>query len=160
MSKKKFSEGLEDLLKDLEAFNEEEAAAQPPAPAGRRQPGVRSNLKSFASELETVMQDDDREEAPESSAPSAALQGKSKSHEAIRRALFHGLDSLIRPTIDVQEMDSDEQAGKKRLTVALEKVKLEKLKMIARMENSFMKDILISLINEYIDRYSRDKGLQ
>ena len=159
MSKKKFSEGLEDLLKDLEAFNEEEAAAQPIAPAGRRQPGVRSNLKSFASELETVMQDD-QEEAPESSAPSAALQGKSKSHEAVRRALFHGLDSLIRPTIDVQEMDSDEQAGKKRLTVALEKVKLEKLKMIARMENSFMKDILISLIDEYIDSYSRDKGLR
>ncbi|MGI9159138.1 MAG: hypothetical protein ACR2K1_05230 [Saprospiraceae bacterium] len=159
MSKKKFSEGLEDLLKDLEAFNEEETAAQPIAPAGRRQPGMRSNLKSFAFELETVMQDD-QEEAPESSAPSAALQGKSKSHEAFRRALFSGLDSLIRPTIDVQEMDSDEQAGKKRLTVALEKVKLEKLKMIARMENSFMKDILISLIDEYIDSYSRDKGLR
>jgi hypothetical protein len=156
MSKKKFSEGLEDLFKDLQEFDD--AGLKTTEPSGQRANSApRSGQKSFAAELETIMQED-YEDMPES-APSASLQGKSKSREAMRRALFSGLDSLIRPTIDVQELTEEEQSGKKRLTVALEKVKLEKLKLIARMENSYMKDILISLIDEYLDKYSRDKGL-
>lgn len=156
MSKKKFSEGLEDLFKDIQEFSD--AGLPQTDPQGQRSSTThRSGQKSFAAELETVMQED-YEDMPESS-PATALQGKSKSHEALRRALFSGLDSLIRPTIDVQALTDEEQSGKKRLTVALEKVKLEKLKMIARMENSYMKDILISLIDEYIEKYNRDKGL-
>ena len=156
MSKKKFSEGLEDLFKDLQEFeNADLKTTEPQSPRGGTAP--RSGQKTFAQELETVMQED-YDEMPES-APSTSMQGKSKSREAMRRALFSGLDSLIRPTIDVQELTDEEQSGKKRLTVALEKVKLEKLKLIARMENSYMKDILISLIDEYLDKYSRDKGL-
>jgi hypothetical protein len=155
MSKKKFSEGLEDLFKDMQEFNE--AGLPQSEPPGQRNTAPRSGQKTFAQELETVMQED-YDDMPES-APSASMQGKSKSREALRRALFSGLDALIRPTIDVQELNEEEQSGKKRLTVALEKVKLEKLKMIARMENSYMKDILIGLIDEYIEHYSREKGL-
>ena len=53
----------------------------------------------------------------------------------------------------------DEETGKKRLTVTVDKTKLEKLKSIARLENAYMKDILVRLIDEYIQEYAREKGI-
>ena len=70
------------------------------------------------------------------------------------------MDALIRQTIDIQEITTDEASGKKRLTVAVDKTKIEKLKTIARLENAFMKDLLVALIDEYIKDYTRRKGLE
>jgi hypothetical protein len=42
--------------------------------------------------------------------------------------------------------------------VAVDKTKLDKLKTIARLENAYMKDILVQLIDEYIREYTKEKG--
>jgi hypothetical protein len=54
---------------------------------------------------------------------------------------------------------SDEATGKRRLTVAVDKTKLEKLKTIARLENSVLKDLLVELIDAYIQEYPVKKGV-
>ena len=71
----------------------------------------------------------------------------------------NGLDNLIRQTIDLKEITTDETSGKKRLTVAVDRPKLEKLKTIARLENAYLKDLLVQLIDEYIQEYTKEKGV-
>ncbi len=59
----------------------------------------------------------------------------------------------------MQEISNDEASGKKRLTVAVDRSKLDKLKVIARMENSYLKDLLVNLIDGYIEEYTQQKGV-
>ncbi len=70
-----------------------------------------------------------------------------------------GLDALIRQTIDIQDLEKEEQRGIRRLTVAVDREKLEKLTAIARMENAYLKDLLLELIDDYISEYADQKGL-
>ena len=70
-----------------------------------------------------------------------------------------GLDALIRRTLHIDQFTIDEETGKKRLTVAVDKMKLDKLKVIARLENAYLKDIMVSLIDEYIQSYTQEKGI-
>ena len=158
MSKKKFSEGLDDLFKDTHAggdlFGGDTVAARPPE--------RKSAHKNFMTDLDALLQDalDESLERFESGRQDADRpSGKSKSGGASARPAAGGLDALIRQTIDVQELTTDEQTGKKRLTVAVDKSKLEKLKAIARLENSYMKDLLVELIDGYIEEYTKEKGI-
>ena len=95
---------------------------------------------------------------PDTTTPS----GKTKTTSVIStyRPPMSGLDALIRQTIDVQEIATDEASGKKRLTVTVDRSKLEKLKAIARLENSYMKDLLVTLIDGYIEEYTQQKGIE
>ena len=88
-------------------------------------------------------------------------KSKSKTKSTEQHTESHsGLDALIRQTIDIQALEKEEQSGIKRLTVAVDRSKLEKLKTIARMENAYLKDLLVGLIDEYIEEYKQQKGLK
>ncbi|MBL7828332.1 MAG: hypothetical protein JNJ57_17000 [Saprospiraceae bacterium] len=159
MAKKRFSEGLDDLFSDSKAtvndlFGSATTAAQP---AQERRHGH----KNFMSDLDSLLQEALEESLANQTDDTAPVSNKSKS--TVRRsdpdALPHGLDALIRQTIDIQEIVTDEASGKKRLTVAVDKTKIEKLKTIARMENAFLKDLLVELIDSYIQEYTKRKGL-
>lgn len=162
MSKKKFSEGLDDLFKDLHTDEGFWGHPVADAPVRERRPAS----KNFMHDLDALLQEAldeglEKMEAAEN-LPAASLPGSNKSKSPAakaHRAPSSGLDALIRQTIDVQEMNADEESGKKRLTVTVDKLKLEKLKTIARLENSYMKDILVQLIDEYIRDYARQKGI-
>jgi hypothetical protein len=119
----------------------------------------RASSKSFSSNLDSILNDAlDESLSKLDNEPSTSFSGKSKSQRALPRP-SSGLDSLIRQTIDVSELTRDENSGKKRLTVAVDKGKLEKLKTIAKLENSYLKDIMVALIDEYISEYIQEKGL-
>lgn len=161
MSKKRFSEGLDDLFIDSKAnvgglFGHNVAIA---APASER----RSGHKNFMSDLDALLQDaldESLDKHQTNRTDDGILSNKSKS--AARDSstfLPNGLDALIRQTIDIQEITTDEASGKRRLTVAVDKTKIEKLKTIAKLENAYMKDLLISLIDEYIEEYTRKNEL-
>lgn len=162
MSKKKFSDGLDDLLNDhySEQILIESRHASDVGPGAARIER-KTHSKNFISDLDTLLQDalDESREKQESRQSDVNTAGKSKASNTAYRAPLTGLDALIRQTIDVREITTDEATGKKRVTVAVEKQKLEKLKSIARMENAFMKDILVQLIDEYIQVYQKNKGL-
>lgn len=130
----------------------------------------RSHAKNFVSDLDALLQEAmdegfERYENRRSNGNGAASEvatSKTKSAAAgqtpAHRAPISGLDALIRQTISVREATPDDLL-KKRLTVAVDKPKLEKLKTIARLENAFLKDILANLIDEYIEEYSGKKGI-
>lgn len=171
MSKKNFSSGLDDLFADSHAVVEEVAIANE---VGESRPTARrGHSKNFVSDLDALLQEamdegferyENRRAAATAggSAASEIASGKTKSAAASpvqpHRAPLSGLDALIRQTISVREATPDDLA-KKRLTVAVDKPKLEKLKTIARLENAFLKDILANLIDEYIEEYSGKKGI-
>lgn len=161
MSKKKFSEGLDDLFK--ESPGTVEALETLSTTEGAPRPERRPSVKNFMTDLDALLQEalDESLEKYDAAQPNAAPSGsKSKSQPATPfRSGLGGLDALIRQTIDVQELSTDEASGKRRLTVAVDLPKLEKLKAIARMENAYMKDLLVNLIDEFIEEYTRDKGL-
>ncbi len=163
MSKKKFTDGLNDLFTDdvhtLAAVGgnmSEISVRQSP----NRKP---THVKSFATDLDALLQDAmeeslQRMDAPAQNTSSTASKTKSRLAERMTSA-FSGLDALIRETIDVQELTREEATGIKRLTVAVDRSKLEKLKTIARLENAYLKDLLVGLIDEYITEYTSEKGL-
>jgi hypothetical protein len=41
----------------------------------------------------------------------------------------------------------------------VDRSKLDKLKIIARLENSYLKDLLVNLIDGYIVEYTQQKGI-
>ncbi|HNM26100.1 MAG TPA: hypothetical protein PKL15_11750 [Saprospiraceae bacterium] len=154
MSKKRFSEGLDDLFKDLTP--EATAITTESTRSGER----RHHGKNFVTDLDALLQEalDESLEKYEASSPSIS-GNKSKSTAAGHRSGLTGIDALIRQTIDLQELTTDENTGKRRLTVVVDRTKLDKLKTIARLENSYLKDLLVGLIDEYIKEYVRDKGV-
>ncbi|MCW5921055.1 MAG: hypothetical protein KIS77_01835 [Saprospiraceae bacterium] len=161
MSKKRFSEGLDDLLTDVHAGQGDHFAA---ATIVARPQERRAAHKNFMSDLDSLLQEAleeslERYEAnqPDTTTPSGKTKASASS--ASVRSSMTGLDALIRQTIDVQEIATDEATGKKRLTVTLDRAKLEKLKAIARLENSYMRDLLVHLIDEYIEEYTQQKGI-
>ena len=161
MGKKRFSEGLDDLFSDRHADEYSgHAAAMPEMPRERKHAH-----KNFASGLDSLLQEalEESLEKFEANQPDSVTQsGKSKAgtSDISRAPLRSGLDALIRQTIDVQEIVTDEQSGKKRLTVAVDRTKLEKLKVIARLENAYLKDLLVTLIDGYIEEYAQQKGFE
>lgn len=165
MSKKRFSEGLDDLFSNSHAshgelFGNALVMTSPSATADRKP----SAHKSFVTDLDSLLQEalDESLERYESNQPdsvSASAKTKASNPNALRAPARSGLDLLIRQTIDVQEIATDENSGKKRLTVAVDRPKLEKLKAIARLENAFLKDLLVSVLDEYIEEYTQQKGV-
>ncbi|MBK8556145.1 MAG: hypothetical protein IPL65_10445 [Lewinellaceae bacterium] len=159
MSKKKFTAGLDDLFKDMPAFDSQQQG-DGHATAQEAETRPKSTGKSFAGSLDSMLQEALEESLSHfEQQPAASLSGKNKSREFAHRAPHSGLDALLRQTIDIQEITRDEETGKKRLTVAVDKSKLEKLKVIARLENAYMKDLLIELIDEFIEDYRKEKGV-
>lgn len=153
MSKKKFSEGLDDLFKDHAASTDMAEFISGETPARDR----RMASKNFMHDLDALLQEamDDALEQYESDQPTSVSSSKSKTAATAFRSPVSGLDALIRQTVDFQDLSTDEETGKKRLTVAVDKTKLEKLKNIARLENAYLKDILVRLIDGYIQEYDR-----
>jgi len=160
MSKKRFSQGLDELFSETAAAQHEPLDAVAVAPVERRS----GSLKNFASGLDALLQEalEESLEKYDSNQPDTmtpSRRSKSASFTGAAGQTFSGLDALIRQTIDVQEIHTDEASGKKRLTVAVDRSKLDKLKVIARLENSYLKDLLVNLIDGYIEEYTQQKGI-
>lgn len=157
MSKKRFSKGLDDLFSSSPPNQGPWLGETFSAPAAERKP----SHKSFATDLDALLQEAldeslERHEASQADAPTTSAKSKSS---AATSPTHTGLDALIRQTIDLREFTADENTSKKRLTVAVDKPKLEKLKVIARLENAYLKDLLVALIDEYIEEYMQEKGV-
>jgi hypothetical protein len=166
MSKKRFLEGLDGLFSEakVSAGSTVASVATVSAPVTAALPDRRSGHKNFMSNLDFLLQEALEESLNkyESSRSDDTEPGhKSKSASREKAApLRYGLDALIRQTIDVKDITTDDATGKRRLTVAVDKTQIDKLKTIARLENAFVKDLLVTLIDEYIDGYSRQKKLE
>jgi hypothetical protein len=166
MAKKKFSSGLDDLFSDnaVAAPAHFGGAVSEVVVVAPRQGERRVTHKNFLLGLDALLQEAMEESLDnyERNGPMASAEAtKTRSILADQRgdSLGNGLDALIRQTIEVQDMPPDETTGKRRLVVSVDKPRLDKLKTIARLENAFLKDLLVNVIDGYIYEYTRDKGL-
>lgn len=161
LSKKKFKAGLESLFDEsTDGFLQETVALVDEREAPRKPKKVkriraRGSSKNFTSDLDSLLEEalsesDDNQYRQKEATGSLELKAKK------RPIAISGLDALIRKTIDVQYVADETEKRTKRLTISLEKKKLQKLKQIARVEKSYLKDILGSLIGEYIKKYEQD----
>ncbi|MEL6865703.1 MAG: hypothetical protein AAFP19_14860 [Bacteroidota bacterium] len=170
MSKKKFTDGLEDLfgpsfeegIQDGNPFlttTVEEKVGRKEKSTVKKSRKRKASGKNFTSDLESLFQHALTEAIDESS---RKLKGKTETQpktqvRRIRRRPVSGLDSLIRQTITTSRVDI-ETGTKKRVTFVFDKSKLAKLKRIAKVEKAYLKDIIGSIVEEYISSYEQSHG--
>jgi hypothetical protein len=68
-----------------------------------------------------------------------------------------GLDALLRSTIEPSKMKLQNKPVR-RLTLAFDENKLDKLKYIARLERTYLKDIIDEIVEEFIEEYESSHG--
>ena len=168
MSKKKFTDGLESLFSIdqnkesgqgttfLEGANPNEMKPSVSKPAVAKS----SSRKNFTTDLDSLLQEAMQESFEEQIQEKEASTNKAQPfhQQAHRRKPLSGLDMLIRRTVERGDVEEDQVTGTRRLTVSFDKAKLNKLKIIARMEKAYLKDILGDIVEEYIRRYENQKG--
>ena len=163
MSKKKFKAGLESLfgepaiggmspflveektvaVAEKEQVTPKEEKIKPITKRAKK----RSSSKNFTSDLETLFSDAlDKEQANQ--------QKKTKTSSTITKKPTEkpiiGLDALIRKTSEGNyETKYASTPLKKRLTITMERQKLEALKTIARKKKAYLRAIIGVLVTDY-----------
>lgn len=130
-------------------------------PVERR--AANNSHKNFLSDLDSLLQEalQDSFDDLNRGGASAISFGKSKTASATPSSdsrMYSGIDSLIRQTVDIGAIEQDE-LGKKRISFSVDRTKLDKLKTIARLEKAYLKDVLSKLIDEHIQNYIAQKGI-
>ena len=163
MGKKKFSAGLDSIFgEDVEqtianiTINVAEEEVAPTA-------SKRSSTKNFTSDLDLLFQEALTDAVEEKARKMTGLGKKNgaddtedDSKNRFKKPLS-GLDALIRQTVD-SSLAQLEQSPIKRITFTFEHQKLEKLKQIAKQERSYLKDIVQSVIADFISDYEKRHG--
>lgn len=162
-AKKGFSSGLSDLFTEGSGVQSTLfGAAETPFPAvGKTAAAHKALHKNFLSDIDAFLQEALEESLEKyETLRSEGTTGSTRSPQAApAHKIPSGLDALIRQTVDIQERDAEDAAGKKRLTVAVDRTKLDQLRLIARLENSYLKDLLSQVIDSYIEHYKQHKGI-
>lgn len=168
MSKKKFKDGLESLFggpaiaepslpENSPLLEQTEKPKRSAAKKGLKIHSKRSKSgKNFTSDLDTLFEvalsDTIRDKQYDDEATSAS--SNNRANRRGKRLPVVGLDALIQRTTDD---NFDYTSTKKRVTFIFEKKKLDKLKRIAKLQNSFLKDIIGQIVGKHIAKYN-DEG--
>ena len=170
MGKKKFSSGLDSLfdakdeqheldlqkeLSDVRIQGDQRTTSVQETPSIRR-----ASNKNFTSDLDSLFQDAFTDSVEEKAEKLRRLANNDDPFESNRRQYkqpLSGLDALIRSTMDTSLAEFD-HAPVKRLTIMFENLKIEKLKSIAKMERSFVKDLVGGVLTEFINDYEKRSG--
>lgn len=171
MSKKKFKAGLESLFGEpviggMSPFlvEEKEVAVKEEVKKERekipaKKPLIkrikkRSNSKNFTSDLESLFSNAlDKEQINQQKHSSPTISKKPTEKPII------GLDALIRKTSEGNyETKYASTPLKKRLTITMERKKLEELKSIARKKKAYLRDIIGELVSDYLNHIDIDKA--
>ena len=161
MSKKKFLDGIDDIFaanaveSEVNTFDDHAGRSENNQPTHRKT----SHHKTFVTNLDSLLSELTEDPFFSETTEMSDTKGKSKTRQTGGYgAPVSGLDALIRQTLTITEVE-DEATGKKRISVAVDKTQLDRLKTIARMEGAFMKDIIAKLIDSYVQKYAQEKGV-
>ena len=158
MSKKRFTAGLESLLSSPEedalqgsALLSAESTTAKSSSTPKPEPSKKAQGKRFTDDLQAFLM-----EAFEESFERQMQQVPAEAEIKKRSAKpMEGLDALIRSTIE-PKVQFDQHATR-RLTLQFDERKLEKLKTIAKMEKTLLRDIIDGIVEEYIARWEKQK---
>jgi len=179
LSKKKFKKGLESLFGDwggepiedvvLELDNKTEdyqLGSQKLKPHAKKDSSRRANAgKNFTTDLDSLFQEVVQESIEEKfelkkEKEREKKKGKnkktlSKPEKKKRRVIPRsgGIDSLIRSTVEGSIMQIESTSNKKRVSFVFDKEKLKKLKTIAKLKKSYLKDVIDEVVADYLVKY-------
>lgn len=181
MSKKKFKKGLESLFGDfggepiedvvLELENTEDYHSEPEKSKAhaKKDSSKRANAgKNFTVDLDSLFQEVMHEsieeqfelkkekEKEKKKNKNQKTESKSKPEKKKRRVIPRsgGIDSLIRSTVEGSMMEIESTSNKKRVSFVFDKVKLKKLKTIAKLKKSYLKDVIDEVVAEYLSKHN------
>lgn len=166
MSKKKFTDGLESLFGDNTSFEkespllvttEEEVTEEKPKSVAPKRKSKRGG-KSFTSDLDTLFSEVVQEIENDYLAKAKKVDKPQQQSKKKVRKPVSGLDALIRSTVGSSKEHNLSYETRKRISFTFDKIKIEKLKKIAKTEKAYLKDIVGKLIEEYIAEYEDSKG--
>jgi hypothetical protein len=177
-NKKRFTDGLDILFNDPEdqvfsqdsALLSEKEQNQPSFSRGDiyTQVEKKHTNKNFTSDLDALLnsalQESINEMQQQAQEQQKSQPGARFSAPQPRMNMPTGLDAIIRQTLHASQSISvndtfntvDSPAG--RIVFTFDKKKLEKLKTIAHIEQTFVKDIIKKVIADYINTYEQQKG--
>ena len=162
MSKKKFKAGLESLFGDVgtedrlpgirpllveKEKNKKAATGKEAAKKTRKR-----SSKSFTTNLEDLFNDALEKETFLPTEETKATANRDTVIKKRRERPIIGIDALIRRTSTTGPDDQPTVSSplKKRVTVTLEKKKIEKLKSIAKSQKAYLRDIVDEIISAYL----------
>jgi hypothetical protein len=167
VSKKKFTGGLDTLFEVtenvLESTPSVSSQTRQPENVSTTQSGMarRVTSKNFTSDLDSLFQEAFTEAVEEKLEKMKRTSGTEDPFQNNPRPAYKqplsGLDALIRSTVDTSLAGLD-HAAIKRLTIMFENQKIEKLKSIAKVERSFVKDLVSGVLTEFINDYEKRTG--
>lgn len=175
MSKKRFTLGMENLLNEASqtspVFHSEGPRNQEillPSEGNTRPvegmsligeqpvtPLRRSHGKKFSEDLQTFLQEAFDDSFEKYSDPNYAQDDSSNKKRTLKP--MAGLDAILRSTVDPKSMRLGPN-NTRRLTLVFDESKLNKLKSIARLERSYLKDIIDEIVEGFIKEYEVQKG--
>ena len=175
MSKKKLKKGLESLFGDwgdpiedigiIELENTEGTSslsfrAEREKPHAKKDEDRKANPgKNFTTDLDSLFQETMRESVVEQL--SNKNEKKSKKDKPKKRRVIPrsgGLDSLIRSTVEDSMMVIEPTSNNKRVSFVFDKSKLKKLKSIAKIKKSYLKDIIDEVVAQYLSEFESKNG--
>ena len=166
MGKKRFTGGFDSIFgreeeEPVKITSEDIAVETPTAPAEPAAFSKKATVKNFTSDLDALFRDAMTERVEEKVTKIKRSVGiEDDPFEDSAREFkkpLSGLDALIRQTMETS-LAGMEHAAVKRITLLFESAKIDKLKNIAKLERAFMKDLVQSVITEFIVDYEKRKG--
>lgn len=113
----------------------------------------RTTGKDFSDDLQSFLQKAFEESFEEQMSRERTVDPSKKSlHKPLT-----GLDALIRSTVEPDSYQIDPDATR-RLVVTFREAQLEKLRTIAKSEQTQLKKIISDIVEEYISEYEKNKG--
>ena len=181
MSKKKFKKGLESLFGDwggepiedvvleLENSEELEVETKKSTPHAKKDTDKRASAgKNFTTDLDSLFQEvvhesieeqfELKKEKEKKKKKNSKTESTPKAVKKKRRVIPRsgGIDSLIRSTIEGSIMQIESTSNKKRVSFVFDKEKLKKLKSIAKLKKSYLKDVIDEVVAEYLSKHESE----
>ncbi len=155
MSRKKFKNSFDDLFNDAVEGKIEENDTKKTV-----KKKTTASKKSFLSDLNSLFEETITEATIENAKTIKKGKSPKKTRKRTKRKPSFGIDSLIRETVENSTLErKPADSGLKRITITVKETNLDKLKQIARLQKSYLKDIINEVVAEYIDEYETQNNI-
>lgn len=162
MAKKSFNKGLEDIFEKSKDQSEStqtlEVVEEPGSKSVKETRKKRkTSRKNFTYDLSNLLSDALTDKPADEELSSSDASERETPKKRIKKVPLSGINALIRRTVDFDQ-EGDVQREFKRVTFICDRDQVAKLKKIAKSEKTYLKDIIINLIDEYISEHEQKEG--
>lgn len=146
-----------------EVAQDEQLSSRTQAARGDKSKGEkRSSGKNFTDDLQSFLQEafDESLEQQLAERKAAPKRQRPKNTQVKKRSRrpMGGLDSLIRSTVDMEPEEAAPKPNVRRVTLTFDPEKLDKLKVIARNQRTYLRDVIDHIVADYLERYDGGKA--